>query len=378
MRSWFHALRLSLLSLPACAFSTIAAQRATERLVTDSLRCPRCQIVRTVETRLRSNIVEGEIDEMPLGVRRGARGDIWVLSQGIGPRIYDTRGAFARVIGRSGRGPGEYSAVDDVVWLPGDSVLVVDGINRRATVIAQDGRVLRTIQMPATFLNLFVLEWPSRLFGSATIATPDAAGQGLHLINLAGASARVLRSFSPGAGTLRQSDGTAIMHFVTGTPSGDILSSTPHSFAVYSWSRTGQLKSSLVRRGPSIPDRVPDQDVGTPRVAPSPAVSGLMVDEAGLVWLFVRVPASNWRDGWSELPPGSAEASRRQIGWSKLFNTRIEVIDPVRAELVARTDLPGLVISTLGSGRVAVYGTSALGEPEVRIDKLRLQLPPNR
>ena len=364
---------LAVLSLHAAPWAMATTQGAPERLVPDSVRCPRCQIVRTVEARLQSTVLEGEIDEMPLGVRRSARGEIWVLSQRIGPRVYDSRGRFTRAIGRTGRGPGEYNAVDDLVWLPGDSVLVVDGINRRATVITSDGRVQRTIQMPATFLNLFVLEWPSRLFGSATMATPAAAGHGLHLADLSGTSARVSRSFSPGEGTLRPSDRTTTYHFISGTPTGDILSSTPHSFAIYSWSPSGHLKSSLVRRGKSLPDKVPDQDVGNPRTPPSPAVSGLMVDEEGLIWFFVRVPAATWRDAWSTLPAGSAEASRQQIGWPKLFNTRIEVIDPARAQLLARTEIPGLVISTLGSGRIAVYGTSVLGEAEVRIDQLRLQ-----
>ena len=378
MRRAMSVLMLAMLGLQAAPRSAVGAQRTTERSVSDSLRCPRCRIERTVEARLHSTALEGEIDEMPLGVRRSARGEIWVLSQGLGPRTYDPRGAFTRAIGRTGRGPGEYSAVDDVVWLPGDSVLVVDGINRRATVISHDGRVRRTIQMPTTFLNLFVLEWPSRLFGSATLATPDAAGHGLHLMNLAGASARITRSFSPGGGAQRASDRATTYHYIAGAAGGGILSATPHAFAVYSWSPTGQLRSALVRRGPSIPDRVPDQDVGTPNVPPSAAVTGLMVDEEGLIWLFIRVPATTWRQAWAALPPGSNEASRRQIDWSRLFNTRIEVIDPARAELLARLDLPGLVISTLGSARVAVFGTSPLGDPEVRIDRLRLHRPTGR
>lgn len=373
MRRQNSLLLLAVLSLHAVPWSMATTQGAPERLVPDAVRCPQCQVVRTVEVRLNSSSLEGEIDEMPLGVRRSARGEIWVLSQQLGPRVYDSRGRFTRAIGRMGRGPGEYNAVDDLVWLPGDSVLVVDGINRRATVITPDGRAQRSIQMPATFLNLFVLEWPSRLFGSATIATPAAAGHGLHLVDLSGTSVRVSRSFSPGEGTLRPSDRGTAYHYISGTPTGDILSSTPHSFAVYSWSRSGRLTSSLVRRGPSLPDKVPVQDVGSPRTPPSPAVSGLMVDEAGLIWLFVRVPATTWRDAWSTMPSGSSEASRRQIGWSKLFNTRIEVIDPARAQLLARSEIPGLVISTLGSGRIAVYGTSSLGEAEVRIDQLRLQ-----
>ena len=222
MRRAMSVLMLAMLGLQAAPWSAVGAQRTTERSVSDSLRCPRCRIERTVEARLHSTALEGEIDEMPLGVRRSARGEIWVLSQGLGPRTYDPRGAFTRAIGRTGRGPGEYSAVDDVVWLPGDSVLVVDGINRRATVIAQDGRVRRTIQMPTTVLNLFVLEWPSRLFGSATLATPDAAGHGLHLMNLAGASARITRSFSPGAGAQRASDRVTTYHYVAGAAGGGI------------------------------------------------------------------------------------------------------------------------------------------------------------
>ncbi len=359
----------------ACPWAEVGSQAAPARRVSDSLECPRCQIVRNVEARLHSAAPEGEIDEMPLGVRRNARGETWVLSQAMGPRIYDSRGGFSRAIGRTGRGPGEYSAVDDLVWLPGDSVLLVDGINRRATVLSPTGRVHRAIQMPSTFLNLLVLEWPSRVVGSATMASPDARGRGLHIVDLSGSSARVVRTFAPTSESSQSSSWAATFHYVASTSSGELLSATPHSFAVYSWVLDGRLKSSLVRRGPSIPVNVPEQDVGTPRTPPSPAVTGLMVDTEGLIWSFLRVPATTWRQAWSALPPGASEASRRQIEWSKLFNTRVEVMDPARAVLIARGDIPGLVISTLGSGRVAVYGTSPLGEPEVRIDQLRLQRP---
>lgn len=367
-------LRCTLLVLAASSgISTGSlAQGASARDVSDRLACSRCTIVRTSVATLHTAVPEGEIDEKPLAVRLSPLGEYWILSQARPPRVYDTHGAFRRAVGGSGSGPGEFLSTDDVVWLPGDSTLVFDGLNRRGTVISRDDRPLRSIQLPANFLNSVVLTWPTRVLSSARISTPAAAGHALHFVNFAGPTATVDGSFSPAQGVLRPSVMSSTYHFVERTPTGRIFSATPGSFKVFEWMTSGHVKETLVRRATWFAEPS-ERALGTPEQPPSAAVVALHVDDEGLIWLYIRIPAPQWREAWARIPPGAKEVSLRQIEWTRLFNTRLEVIDAARGEVLSRTDIQGLVLSAMHGGLAAVYGTSVLGDPEIRIERLRLR-----
>lgn len=367
-------LRYALLALAAsCGISIDSlAQGASSRDVSDRPACSRCTIVRTVAATLHSAVLEGEIDEKPLAVRLSPLGEYWILSQARPPRVYDSDGGFSRTVGGVGSGPGEFLSTDDVVWLPGDSTLILDGLSRRGTIISRDGRPLRNIQLPANFLNTVVLTWPSRVLSSARISTPSAAGHALHFLNFAGPTATVDRSFSPAEGLLRPSVMSSTYHFVERTPTGRIFSATPRSFRVFEWTVSGHLKETLVRQATWF-EESSERALGTPEQPPSAAVVALHVDAEGLIWLYVRIPAPQWREAWAKVPPGAKEVSLRQIEWTRLFNTRLEVIDAARGEVLSRTDIQGMVLSAMHGGLVAVYGTSALGDSEVRIERLRLR-----
>ena len=66
-------------------------------------------------------------------------------------------GAYLYTAGRPGGGPGELAAPVQILVLPGDSVLVTDPGNSRASVFAPDGSPSRTI--PLDFLDLAAQEW---------------------------------------------------------------------------------------------------------------------------------------------------------------------------------------------------------------------------
>ena len=56
--------------------------------------------------------------------------------------LYDSTGKFIRTLGRSGRGPGEFSEISKWGWR-GDSIWVYDRVLRRLTVLARNGGVVR-------------------------------------------------------------------------------------------------------------------------------------------------------------------------------------------------------------------------------------------
>lgn len=369
MRARFILAVLSLVLAPRQS----VGQGSVERAVPDRIACRGCAIDRATIAVLRSASVEGEINERPLAVRASAAGEFWVLSQRMGPRIYSSAGAFLRTIGRSGSGPGEFQAPDDVIWLPGDSALVMDGVTRRATVLTRDGRPARSIQIPATLHNTAVLSWPSRVLSTGRISAPSTVGLPLHLIDFSGEMASIARSFSPNRGTLRPSDLSSTYHFIARSASGRLFTATPKLHRVYEWTEAGHLRSVLARATPWFPPAPAERELGGPDAPPSAAISALDVDAEGLIWLYVRIPSPHWRDAWANANFGAREIPLRAIEWGRLFSTRVEVIDPMRGEVLAKTDIPGHVISALGDGRVALMVTSKLGGDEVRIDRVSLR-----
>lgn len=57
-------------------------------------------------------------------------------------RLFDSAGTQTAVVGREGRGPGEFSGLTQMCRLPGDSVLVFDQ-TRRLTVVSPQGEIVR-------------------------------------------------------------------------------------------------------------------------------------------------------------------------------------------------------------------------------------------
>jgi hypothetical protein len=66
-------------------------------------------------------------------------------------RLFDSTGALQWSVGRSGKGPGEYSHIQDAAGLPGDSTVVFDPVARRITVLDPQGDFVRSFQLAAPF-----------------------------------------------------------------------------------------------------------------------------------------------------------------------------------------------------------------------------------
>jgi hypothetical protein len=63
-------------------------------------------------------------------------------------RLYDARGQFVRLVGRQGRGPGEYNSLSGVFSYAADSVLVADAVGSRFSILTPDLEFVRAGQVP--------------------------------------------------------------------------------------------------------------------------------------------------------------------------------------------------------------------------------------
>src|SRR5690606_23453844 len=89
--------------------------------------------------------VEGADEYQLYGVRSVARASDGTIVVALDTELrwYDPAGRFVRRAGRAGEGPGEFRRISYMRLLPGDTVLVFDGANRRTTIIAPDGSHVR-------------------------------------------------------------------------------------------------------------------------------------------------------------------------------------------------------------------------------------------
>lgn len=114
------------------------------------------------------------LDSVPLAVAGGANGEsefdltgayfVHLLSDNrivtfapVGARllVFAPDGAGERIIGRMGRGPGEFTRPGGVVVLPGDTLFLSDVANNRLNWVLPDGRFVRTQPIKWARLNLF-------------------------------------------------------------------------------------------------------------------------------------------------------------------------------------------------------------------------------
>ncbi len=62
-------------------------------------------------------------------------------------RVYDAAGRYLRTVGRKGGGPGEYQGLHALVPLRGDSIGAIDVYGMRLSVLAPDGRHVRSVRV---------------------------------------------------------------------------------------------------------------------------------------------------------------------------------------------------------------------------------------
>jgi len=83
---------------------------------------------------------EAETFSWIVAVRQQASGRILVATfDPIAIRVFERDGRLVATFGRKGQGPGEYFDISDLVVLPRDSLVVLDRMQRRISILGPDG-----------------------------------------------------------------------------------------------------------------------------------------------------------------------------------------------------------------------------------------------
>jgi len=348
----------------------LAGQTPPTVSVPDEVSCARCTIRMSLVARLRSADGPGSIDFMPNAVRVDALSRYWVMDHQDLPKVFDETGRFVQVVGARGDGPGEFRNPLDAVAI-GDSVLVMDYALRRATVVGPSLNPVRSIAMRWGFASPLVLAWPQEVVAAASINTPDRAGLRLHRVSFEQDPAAVVTSFGPYGGEMRP--GRDVFQRISVNTTGRTFwTADLNRYALHEWSVDGKELHSLWRRQSWFPEDSRGT-IGGRRTPPSPAVASLSEDATGLIWVFIWLPKSTWRDAWPPEVPGKREYSPREIAVEKLRTTVVEVINPRTSRVVARQPLDAYVVNALPLRRAVLYSVDPTGFPVVSVVSLQLE-----
>jgi hypothetical protein len=330
--------------------STISTAQA--RRVSDRQTCAACRITITQGPSLRTPANADAA--LPGRVRIDSLGRYWVFRVETTAALFDERGRFLQLLGPSGQGPGEYTGASDIVVLGRDSVAVIDNYNRRVTVVDRNLKPRRYVSLPLNIRDHILLQWPSSVVVHGSIPTPQAVGYPLHMLSLKARTGSLQRSFGPGEGEERPELLGSPFHVQAAGRTKSYWVAPRSNYDVFEIRDNGEVVQALERR-PDWFNKPSSYNYAWKSEPPPPHVGAVAEDESGLLWVFIRVAAPTWREAWPKVPANVREVPINQIDYRKLYWTRVEVIDPKTARLVAQTMLRFYLVSALDRRRVALF-----------------------
>lgn len=354
------------------ALESAAGQSQAPTAIPNEPNCPLCTITMRTLVTLGTEDGPGSLNGKPMSVNVDSRGRYWVFQELEPPTVFTSTGAVIGLAGRRGSGPGEFRSANYGIVI-GDSMVVFDWQETRATVLGPDLKALRTIRTGHGVGDVQLVAWPGLLVTSGYFHEANPPNSTMHRFSLAGEAMQVLGSFGPrGVG---EAMGNAEVHQIIGTARDGIWSAYWNRPLFTRWDRNGVSRLSLTRRFDWYTGET-KASVGSPTKAPTPMTGAVHEDSEGLLWLFIYTPAPTWKEAWTappiRYPGGGSEYAMRKMDFDKLHRTYVEVIDPVRARVVASHTINGYVFETLPDRRVALYKVDLAGIPRVEIVQLSL------
>ncbi|MGV3711117.1 MAG: hypothetical protein ACO1Q7_20005 [Gemmatimonas sp.] len=335
--------------------------------IPDAPTCPTCSVTLRQIAILGAQEGPGELDGLPTAIREDRQGRFWVIpGWQEPPRVYSAKGEYLSTVGRKGEGPGEFTGAVNLTPLPGDSMLAVDQLSSRATVIGPDLKPHRFLMYPNGSRVDLVLRWPTSVVASGWVAARGQQGLPLHHVSLAARELKFLQPFSPDtAKWARQSDLWSWIQAAEGR--GGFWSVNTYRYRFTQWSPERTVVADYERIADWFPPSDRRNAAGNPSTPPMPSLIRILSAADSRVWAIAKVPSPNWRRAWPVLAPGRSDVDTRRIAFENLYNSVVEEIDLKTARVLSRTHIAKLIIAGLEGNRVATYELNALGVPRIVI-----------
>ena len=180
---------------------------------------------------------------------RQSDGTIVVLNGGTQElRFYDAVGQHIRSVGRRGSGPGEYTTLEFVAVLPGDSLLAFNRTPAQVSILTPDGQFVRSFNVPApanrrTFFDFDVaglmdgqrlVVWSQPIYAAGYVESADGMNRHPHPIGVADLRANAFDSVAQAPGwdvwVEKRADGSSSMAAPPFARSSDIVARGNHIY----------------------------------------------------------------------------------------------------------------------------------------------------
>lgn len=374
------------LSLAACGDSTTSRSSEAPSLEAPSLEAPSIKATSSpvvVESQSNGQRVvlqpivdigdiegEGQVYQSSL-LRRTSDGRVFVsgpVSGGV-IKVFSGDGTFLRSFGRTGDGPGEFRRPISIVEYSKDELLVFDNGSRRITRIDTNYEVVSISPAPIVNQVNSYSVLPNGLIAVAA-ASRDVAlfGFPLHLITPSG---EIRRSFGntddqiPVGATL-----TLRRVLSPSDAAGRFWASYINQYHLTEWSSAGEPLRHIERRTDWFQPWERHEATALEK-RPNSEVLSIDADEAGRIWVLLRVAGERWHPMQPARVDGGMEFTSTEQD-DTIYDSRIEVLNPVTGEVLASTRFGENLRQFAGPGVVYSYLEDELGNPRYRLSRLKL------
>jgi len=337
----------------------VAAQDQIE--VTGEAVCPDCEISLVPSTVIYDESGQAGLGGYPLSITRASDGSVVLVSREFAALKFDSSGAFAGAIGRPGQGPGEYLGIRTVTS-EGDHIFTYDVSLARRTKWTLEGTYVSSHRIPGV-----PFDDPVHLDGGDFIlSTPlqraETIGLPLHRFTPDG---EWITSFGPEAAVQGDDDLRRLTRLLAPAPDGTFWASHRYDYVLEQYSPLGEPLRAVRRRPGWFPRQSEIRPVSWD-AGPEPMIRSIRVDERGLVWVVATIAGEDWRSG---IPAGVPESQQPEapLDYDELFDSIIEVIDPIEGTLVMSKSVGSYVIGFLDDQHIAVYKEDAVGIPIIEV-----------
>lgn len=362
----------------AICLTILSTLSSVHVMAQDTLRvsgsaCSACRITVEHVVTLGGEQPNSIIPAYPQGFAQDIRGRWWLAFSRPGelPLRFSNDGHFAEPIGRSGKGPGEFTGPLRVRGFA-DSVYIGDAALNRLSVFSDGREPARSTTNRGVYGNEWVVLSDGLFVVNSSSTLPEYAGDPFHVFDPTGA---YLRSFGGGDLSFPYDRATSLRMRRRMDRARDGLRfwAANTDYVIELWDAEGRKYRTIIRdaqwyHAPATPRPV------TPDTPPQDIVNFLHVDTHGRLWIVVLVADPNWERA---LVPGRQELGERYriADINGISDSVLEVIDAATGRLLATQRLP-FVVAAMASGEFLMSLNDGFADsPQINVWRATLQVP---
>jgi len=338
-------------------------------VVPNRTECTRC----TIQITQVATLGPAELVEWPQAMSEDRQGRYYVTQPNKRelPAVFDATGRRVAVLGAAGEGPGEFRNAAIIAVDPRtDTIFVTDWATSRLSVYSPQLKFVRSFPFPSRARVLVVLQ-DHRLAAMARIADRASIGLPFHIFRRDG-----LRLKAIGDQSRPFTEERAMFFAHRLAPSRrDGFWAAPlwGEYRIEHWTATGVRDVHLIRRPDWHTTLHSSRRAENPEAMDTPPSSnwGIAETETGLLWVLTRVADPNRKRAVLDTLRNVEGKYVTARDPDQLWDSVLELIDPMHGTVVASQRFDKLLFMTLPSGKIVRVNETDKGV-QVQVFALKL------